>query len=88
MRRRQGETILIGEEIEVHIAHIGRSRVKVAIEAPRSMRVVAKEEKMAGDQNQAAAVRMASVFENSGKLSSARPICVGEAGLGRPGKNT
>ncbi len=88
MRRRQGETILIGEEIEVHIAHIGRSRVKVAIEAPRAMRVVAKEEKMAGDQNQAAAVRMACVFENSGKLSPARPICVGEAGLGRPGKDT
>jgi len=31
MARRQGETILIGDEIEVVIAHIGRSRVRVGI---------------------------------------------------------
>ena len=31
MSRRQGETILIGDDIEIVIAHIGRSRVKVGI---------------------------------------------------------
>ena len=36
MSRRQGETILIGDEIEIVIAHIGRSRVKVGIRAPRA----------------------------------------------------
>jgi len=43
MSRRQGETILIGDEIEIVIAHIGRSRVKVGIRAPRQMLVIARE---------------------------------------------
>lgn len=55
MRRRAGETILIGEEIEIHIAHIGRSRVKLGIQAPRHLRVVAKEMELVGAQNRAAA---------------------------------
>jgi carbon storage regulator CsrA len=33
MSRREGETILIGDDIEIVIAHIGRSRVKVGIRA-------------------------------------------------------
>ncbi len=55
MRRRQGETILIGDQIEIHIAHIGRTRVKMAISAPREIRVVAKEVEVVGRQNRAAA---------------------------------
>jgi carbon storage regulator len=55
MRRREGESILIGEEIEIHIAHIGRSRVKIAIRAPREVKVVAKEIEMVGRENRAAA---------------------------------
>ena len=43
MSRREGETILIGEDIEILIAQIGRSRVKVGICAPRHMPVVARE---------------------------------------------
>ena len=42
MSRREGETILIGDEIEIVIAHIGRSRVKVGIRAPRQMPVIAR----------------------------------------------
>ena len=55
MRRRAGESILIGEDIEIHIAHIGRTRVKIAIDAPRTVRVVAKEVEVVGRQNRAAA---------------------------------
>ena len=55
MSRRQGETILIGEDIEIVISHIGRSRVKVGIRAPRQMAVVAQEVKLVGDENRAAA---------------------------------
>jgi carbon storage regulator len=57
MSRRQGETILIGEDIEVVISHIGRHRVKVGIRAPREMAVVAREVKMVGEENRAAAAR-------------------------------
>ena len=37
MRRREGEKILIGDNISIHIAHIGRNKVKIAIEAPREI---------------------------------------------------
>src|SRR5262249_57901579 len=55
MSRRQGETILIGGEIEIVIAHIGRSRVKVGIRAPRRLPVVAREMKLVSEENLAAA---------------------------------
>jgi carbon storage regulator len=55
MSRRQGETILIGDEIEIVIAHVGRSRVKVGIRAPRQMQVIAREVKLVSDENQRAA---------------------------------
>jgi hypothetical protein len=37
--RRQGEVLLIGDEIEVTIVHIGRTRVHVGIRAPRRYQV-------------------------------------------------
>jgi carbon storage regulator len=55
MSRRQGETILIGGEIEIVITHIGRSRVKVGIRAPRQMPVIAREMKLVCEENLAAA---------------------------------
>jgi carbon storage regulator len=55
MSRREGETIRIGDDIEIVFAHIGRSRVKVGIRAPRSMPVVAYEVKLVRDENLAAA---------------------------------
>jgi carbon storage regulator len=55
MSRREGEVILIGEDIEIVIAHIGRSRVKVGIRAPRDLAVVAREVKLVRDENRAAA---------------------------------
>jgi carbon storage regulator len=55
MSRRQGETILIGDEVEIVIAHIGRSRVKVGIRAPRQTLVIAQEVKLVGEENRAAA---------------------------------
>jgi carbon storage regulator len=60
MSRREGEVILIGEEIEIVISHIGRSRVKVGIRAPRETAVVARELKVVGDENRAAACLIAA----------------------------
>ena len=57
MSRREGETILIGDDIEVVIAHIGRSRVKVGIRAPRELAVMAREVKLVRDENRVAAAR-------------------------------
>ncbi len=60
MARRAGETILIGDDVEIVIAHIGRTRVKVGIRAPRSMPVMAREVKLVGEENRAAAAAAAS----------------------------
>jgi carbon storage regulator len=57
MSRREGETILIGDDIEIVIAHIGRSKVKVGIRAPRSTPVIARELKLVREENLAAAER-------------------------------
>jgi carbon storage regulator len=64
MARREGETILIGEDIEVVIAHIGRSRVKVGIRAPREMAVIAREVKLVREENVAAAARSDAALSN------------------------
>ena len=64
MARREGETILIGEDIEVVIAHIGRSRVKVGIRAPREMPVIAREVKLVREENVAAAARSDAALSN------------------------
>ena len=60
MSRREGETILIGDEIEIVIARIGRTRVKVGIRAPRETPVIARELKLVRDENLAAAAAPAS----------------------------
>jgi carbon storage regulator len=55
MRRRAGESILIGEDIEIQIIHIGESRIKIGITAPKSVAVSMKEVKLVGQENLAAA---------------------------------
>ena len=71
MSRREGEIILIGQDIEILIAQIGRSRVKVGIRAPRHMPVVAREVKLVCDENLAAAAGLSSPL----LLSSLFPRC-------------
>ena len=72
MSRRQGETILIGDQIEVVIAHIGRSRVKVGIRAPRQMPVIARELKLVREENLAAAAG-SSASALSGLIARLQP---------------
>ena len=55
MRRREGEKILIGDNISIHIEHIGRNKVKIVIDAPRELSIVAEEIRMVREENLAAA---------------------------------
>lgn len=55
MRRREGESILIGEDIEIRILSIDRSKVKIGITAPREIPVVTREMELVRRENQAAA---------------------------------
>jgi len=79
MSRREGEIILIGEDIEILIAQVGRSRVKVGICAPRHMPVVAREVKLVCEENLAAAaglsapVLLSSLFARCGQVPQVVP---------------
>lgn len=55
MRRRVGESVLIGDDIEIHIVEVGRSRVKIAIDAPKTIAVVAKEVHLTSETNRISA---------------------------------
>lgn len=41
--RKQGESIVIGENIEIRILEISESSIRIGIEAPKSIRVLRKE---------------------------------------------
>jgi len=43
LTRRQGESIILGDNIEVRILDVSRHQVKVGIQAPRSIPVYRKE---------------------------------------------
>ena len=55
MQRREGESILIGDNVEIRILAINGSRVKVGIAAPRSIPVLAREVHLVRAENIAAA---------------------------------
>ena len=55
MRRREGESIMIGDTVEIRILAINGSRVKIGITAPRMIPVQAREVELVRTENQAAA---------------------------------
>lgn len=87
MLRRAGEAIRIGDDVEIHIARIGRSRVKLAIDAPREVRVVAREVQVVGDQNRAAAAAaglIAQALKKTGQVSAPPADMESEVDPGHP----
>ena len=55
IRRKPGESILIGENIELEVIDITHSRVKIGITAPQNVLILRKEIRLAQQQNIAAA---------------------------------
>jgi carbon storage regulator len=55
MRRRAGESFVIGDTIEVEILEIAGSRVKLGIVAPQSVDIVRKETQITRNENLTAA---------------------------------
>ena len=55
MLRREGEAILIGEDIDVRILSVRGSKVKIGITAPRAVPVRTLEVELAINENRAAA---------------------------------
>jgi carbon storage regulator len=54
IRRRAGEVLLIGEDVEIEVLDIGGSQVKLGIRAPKHVVVLRKEIQITGQQNLAA----------------------------------
>jgi carbon storage regulator len=55
IRRRAGESILIGDDVEIQILELGPTRVKLGIVAPHNVAVLRSEVKLTKEQNLAAA---------------------------------
>ncbi len=55
IRRRAGQSITIGEDIEVRVTEVAGGRVKLAISAPKAVPVMRTEVKLTREQNRAAA---------------------------------
>jgi len=60
IRRRAGDSILIGEQIEVQVIEIAAGRVKLGISAPPEVLILRKEIRLAEQQNRAAAEGVSS----------------------------
>lgn len=43
LARRLGETIIIGDDIEITIAELNSKQVRIGIEAPKNIKIVRKE---------------------------------------------
>jgi carbon storage regulator len=54
IRRRSGEALLIGDDIEIEILDVGSSQVKLGIRAPKEVIVLRKEIQITAQQNLAA----------------------------------
>jgi carbon storage regulator len=59
IRRRPGESIRIGDEVEIEVIECGPHRVKLGISAPKHVPVVRNEARLTREQNLAAAGAMA-----------------------------
>ena len=55
IRRHAGQSILIGDNIEIQIVETGPTRVKVGIIAPQEIRVIRKEVQLTSEENRTAA---------------------------------
>ncbi len=54
IRRRAGEMLLIGDQVEVEILEISGSQVKLGITAPKEVVILRKEVKLTAEQNRLA----------------------------------
>ena len=74
MRRRAGEVLLIGPDVELEILEIGPTRVKIGITAPASCAIVRKEVALTREENLTAsqAAPPQAIAWLSAKLSTKR----------------
>ncbi len=60
IRRRAGESVLIGDEVELEVLEVSQGTVKLGIRAPREVLVLRKEILAAVEENRAASAGVAA----------------------------
>ncbi len=60
IRRRAGESLLVGDSVEVEVLEVTQGQVKLGIRAPREIVVLRKEVKIAAEENRAASLGLPS----------------------------
>lgn len=55
LQRKEGETLLIGDKIEVTVLSVEAGRVRLAVQAPRDVTILRSELKVAAQANREAA---------------------------------
>ena len=71
MRRKGGESVLIGEDVEVEILEVAGGQVKIGIKAPREVKIRRREVQLTHLQNQIAArSKIDSVLQRLQTLTS------------------
>jgi carbon storage regulator len=80
IRRRPGESILLGDSIEIEVLEASGSQVKLGIRAPRSVPVIRKEILLVGQQNRTASglseaemKKLVKTLNNSSILNPSSP---------------
>jgi carbon storage regulator len=64
IRRRCGESLMIGEDVEIEVLECGGTHVKLGIRAPRQITVLRKEIHLTGRQNRLATGELSSAEMN------------------------
>lgn len=55
LRRKAGESIFLGDDVQIEVLEVNSQGAKLGIRAPREMVILRKELKVAAEQNRAAA---------------------------------
>jgi len=72
--RREGESILLGDDIEVRILDVRRTKVRLGISAPQGLRITTREHLLVREQNLLAAGSMGRAVQCMNSDSVARMV--------------
>jgi len=73
LQRKVGESLLIGDNVEISVLSVEAGRVRLAIQAPRSVPILRSELKVAAEANREAAAEEVSPLELLGVLKEGGP---------------
>ena len=73
LQRKEGESLLIGDEVEITVLSVEAGRARLAIQAPRSVTILRSELKVAADAHREAADEQVSPLELLGVLKGQEP---------------